>query len=64
MSHNGHEINLYGVDMILMGNLHACGQSNRGHLSPVHRVRTTGLTINMEYFQAMYLVYSGIPVNV
>ena len=37
MGHNGHGINLYGVVMILMGNLHAGGQSNLGHLSLVHR---------------------------
>ena len=30
-------INLYGVVMILMGHLHAGGQSNLGHLSLVHR---------------------------
>ena len=33
MGHNGHGINVYGVVMILMGNLHAGGQSNLGHLS-------------------------------
>ena len=37
MSHNGHGINLYGVVMILMGNLHAGGQFNLGHLSLLHR---------------------------
>ena len=37
MGHNGHAINLYGVAMILMGNLHAGGQSSLGHLSLVHR---------------------------
>ena len=37
MGHNGHGINLYGVVMILMGNLHAGGQSSLGHLSLVHR---------------------------
>ena len=31
MGHNGHGINLYGVVMILMGNLHAGGQSNLVH---------------------------------
>ena len=36
MGHNGHGINLYGVVMIFMGNLYAGGQSNLGHLSPVH----------------------------
>ena len=36
MGHNGHGINLYGVVMILMGNLHAGGQSNIGHLSLLH----------------------------
>ena len=39
MDHNGHGINLYGVVMILMENLHAGGQSNLGHLSLVHRSR-------------------------
>ena len=28
MGHNGHGINLYGVVMIFMGNIHAGGQSN------------------------------------
>ena len=37
MGHNGHGINLYGVIMTLMGNVHAGGQSSLGHLSPVHR---------------------------
>ena len=37
MGHNGHGINLYGVVMICMGNLHAGGQSNLGHLSLLHR---------------------------
>ena len=37
MGHNGHVIHLYGVVMILMGNLHAGGQSNLGHLSLLHR---------------------------
>ena len=37
MGHNGQGINLYGVVMIFMGNLHAGGQSNLGHLSLVHR---------------------------
>ena len=37
MGHNGHALNLYGVVMILIGNLHADGQSNLGHLSLVHR---------------------------
>ena len=35
MGHNGHGINLYGVVMILMGNVHAGGQSSLGHLSLV-----------------------------
>ena len=39
MGHNGHGINLYGVVMILMGNLYAGGQLNLGHLSLVHPVR-------------------------
>ena len=38
MGHNGHGINLYGVVMTFMGNLHAGGQSNLEHLSLVHRV--------------------------
>ena len=29
---------MHGVAMILMGNLHAGGQSNLGHLSVLHRV--------------------------
>ena len=33
---NGHGINLYSV-MIVMGNVHASGQSNLGHLSLLHR---------------------------
>ena len=37
MGHNGHGINLYGVIMILIGNLHAGGQSSLGHLSLLHR---------------------------
>ena len=37
MGHNGHGINLYGVIMTLMGNLHAGGQSSLGHLSLLHR---------------------------
>ena len=36
MGHNGHGINLYVVVIILMGNLHAGGQSSLGHLSLVH----------------------------
>ena len=32
MDHNGHGINLYGVIMTLMGNLHAREHSNMGHL--------------------------------
>ena len=36
MGHNVHGINLYGVIMTLMGNLHAGGQSNLGHLSLLH----------------------------
>ena len=39
MDHNGHGINLYGVVVILMENLHAGGRSNLGHLSLVHRSR-------------------------
>ena len=39
MGHNGHGINLYGVVTILMGNLHAGGQSNLGYLSLLHRQR-------------------------
>ena len=34
MGHNGHGINLYGVLMIIMGNLHAWGHSDRGTRSP------------------------------
>ena len=42
MGHNGHVINLYGVVMILMGNVHAGGQSNLRHLSLlVHRHLST-----------------------
>ena len=37
MGHNGHGINLYGVIMTLMDNLHAGGQSSLGHLSLLHR---------------------------
>ena len=37
IGHNGHGINLYGVFMILMGNLYAGGQSNLGYLSLLHR---------------------------
>ena len=36
MGHNGHGINLYGVIMTLMKNVHAGGHSI-GHLSLVHR---------------------------
>ena len=36
MGHNGHGINLYGVIMTLIGNLHAGGQCNLGHLSLSH----------------------------
>ena len=39
MGHSGHGINLYGVVMILMGNLHAGEQSNLKHLSLLHRYR-------------------------
>ena len=41
MGHNGHRINLHGVVMILMGNVHAGGQSNLGELSLVHRPRVS-----------------------
>ena len=34
MGHNDHVINLYGVLMILIGNLLAGGLSDRGTLSP------------------------------
>ena len=34
MGHNGHGINLNGVLMILMGNLHVGGHHDRGSLSP------------------------------
>ena len=35
MGHNGHRINMYGVIMTLMGNLHILGgHSDRGTLSP------------------------------
>ena len=34
MGHNGHGINLYGVLMIIMSNLHAEGHSDPGTLSP------------------------------
>ena len=37
MGHNVHGINLYGVIMTLMGNLHAGGQSSLGQLSLLHR---------------------------
>ena len=37
MGHDGHGINMYGVVVILMGNLHAGGQSNLGQLSLSHR---------------------------
>ena len=37
MGHNVHGINLYGVVMTLMDNLHAGGQSSLGHLRLVHR---------------------------
>ena len=37
MGHNGHGTNLCGVIMTRMGNLHAGGQSNLGHLSLLHR---------------------------
>ena len=37
MGHSGHGINLYGVVMTLMGNLHTGGQSNLGYLSLVQR---------------------------
>ena len=39
MGHSGHGINLYGVVMILMGNVHAGEQSNLKHLSLLHRYR-------------------------
>ena len=42
MGHNGHRINLYGVVMILMGNLHAGRQSNLGHLSILHLYAISG----------------------
>ena len=41
MGHNGHGINMYGVVMIPMGDLHAGGQSNLGHLSLLHRLSTS-----------------------
>ena len=34
MGHNGHGIDMYGVIMNLMGNLHAGGHSDQGTLSP------------------------------
>ena len=37
IGHNGHRINLYGVIMTRVGNLHAGGQSSLGHLSLLHR---------------------------
>ena len=37
MGHNGYGINLYGVSMTLMENLHGDGQSSLGYLSLVHR---------------------------
>ena len=37
MGHNSDGINLYGVIMTLMGNLHAGGQSSLGHLNLLHR---------------------------
>ena len=45
MVHNGLGINLCGVVtcMLLMGNLHAGGQSNLGHLSLVHWYKTNFL---------------------
>ena len=43
MGHNGHGINMYGVIMTIMGNIHAGGQTSLGHLSLVHRVRAVVL---------------------
>ena len=34
MDLNGHGINLYGALVILTGNLHAAGHSDRGSLNP------------------------------
>ena len=45
MGNNGHGINLYGIIMILMGNLHAGGQYNLGHLSLLHRYLSGSLVI-------------------
>ena len=53
MGHNGHGINLHGVVMILMGNLHACGQSNLGYSSLLHReliFARVGSSVNISYY--------------
>ena len=49
MDHNGHGINLYGVVMILMGILHAGGQSNLGHLSLLHRSTMDQCSLSINY---------------
>ena len=38
IGYSGNGINLHGVVMIFMGNLHAGGQFNLGHLSLLHRL--------------------------
>ena len=54
MGHNGHEINLYGVVMILMGNLYAGGQSNLGNLSLLHRLHITGWFTQHRIWQLLF----------
>ena len=62
MGHNGDGINLYGVVMILMGNLHAGGQSNLGHLRLIHR--TSSWTKYFGYLWKSMYFHSGFRKNV
>ena len=53
--HNGHGINLYGFVMILIGNVHAGGQSNLCHLSLLHRYCPC-----LCPFQVMFIMHKAI----
>ena len=64
MGHNDNGINLFGVVMILIGNLHAGGQSNLGHLSLVHRLKITYNRISHQYATFFYKSFHNMAAGI
>ena len=64
MGSNGHGINMYGVVMILMGNLHAGGQSNLGYFSLLHRCNRLRCPLaRMSGLQCFNMGHNGHGIN-